>query len=319
MEISVIICAYTEDRWTDIVNAVVSLQQQVQPPSEIILSIDHNDALYKRACEYFPETIRTIQNTGPRGLSAARNSGIAIAKGDIIGFLDDDATAAPDWLSLLSSHFDSEKVLGVGGSVQPAWPGEKAAWFPDEFLWVIGCTYKGLPERKAVIRNPMGGCMCVRRDVFSEVGGFRDGIGRIGRIPLGCEETELCIRARQKWPERVFLYEPKSQIFHHIPFWRINFSYYLSRCYAEGISKSYISHIVGKGDGLSSERTYTFRVLPAGVLKGLADGMRGDFPGFARAFSIVAGFSATAFGYLAGKLMLLWGGADQFDLDVKLI
>jgi len=76
---------------------------------------------------------------------------------------------------------------------------------------------------------------------------------------------------------------------------------------------------VGKGDGLSSERTYTFRVLPAGVLKGLADGMRGDFPGFARAFSIVAGFSATAFGYLAGKLMLLWGGADQFDLDVKLI
>jgi glucosyl-dolichyl phosphate glucuronosyltransferase len=317
MEISVIICAYTENRWTEMVNAVESLQKQVLPPAEIILSIDHNDSLYDRACAYFPEEIRTIRNTGPRGLSGARNSGIAAAKGDIIAFLDDDATAAPDWLSLLGTYLDAEDVLGVGGSVQPAWPGEKAAWFPDEFLWVIGCTYKGLPEQTAVIRNPMGGCMCWRRDVFSTVGGFRDGIGRIGNIPLGCEETELCIRARQKWPERIFLYEPKSQIFHHIPSQRVNLKYFLSRCYAEGISKSYITHIVGKGDGLSSERTYTFRVLPAGVLKGLADGFHGDLPGFARAFCIVAGFSATVFGFAAGKLMLLRGAGNQFDLDVK--
>jgi glycosyltransferase involved in cell wall biosynthesis len=273
--------------------------------------------LYQRARQYFPERIRVVQNSGPKGLSGARNSGIAASKGSVLAFLDDDATAAPDWLSTLCTHFDSENVLGVGGCVHPAWPGETVAWFPEEFLWVIGCSYKGLPEKPAVIRNPIGGCMGLRREIFSGVGGFRDGIGRIGRIPLGCEETELSIRAHQKWPERIFLYEPKSQIFHHIPVWRLNASYFLSRCYAEGISKSYISYIIGHDDGLSSERTYTLRVLPAGVFKGLADGLRGDLPGFARSFFILAGFSATVFGYLVGKIMLLRGAGRQFDLKVK--
>jgi glucosyl-dolichyl phosphate glucuronosyltransferase len=317
MEISVIICAYTEERWAELINAVESVQHQTLPASEIILSIDHNVGLYQRARQYFPERIRIVQNSGPKGLSGARNSGIAASKGSILAFLDDDAIAAPDWLSMLCTHFDSENVLGVGGSVHPSWPGETAAWFPEEFLWVIGCSYKGLPEKTAVIRNPMGGCMGLRREIFSGVGGFRDGIGRIGRIPLGCEETELCIRASQKWPERIFLYEPKSQIFHLIPAWRLNTSYFLSRCYAEGISKSYISYIIGHDDGLSSERTYTFQVLPAGVLKGLADGIRGDLPGFARSFLILSGFSATVFGYLVGKIMLLRGAGSQFDLEVK--
>ena len=317
MNISVIICAYTEERWDDLVNAVVSLQEQTHKPHEIILSIDHNSSLYKRVSDRFSQDVIKLENTGPKGLSGARNAGITASTGDIVAFLDDDATAAPDWLKLLYQHFDSENVLGVGGSVHPAWPAERATWFPDEFLWVIGCTYKGLPEELAVIRNPMGGCMGWRRDIFSTVGGFRDGIGRIGKIPLGCEETELCIRARQQWPDRIFLYQPQSKIYHHIPAQRVNFKYFLSRCYAEGISKSYITYIVGGGDGLSSERNYTLRVLPTGVLRGLADGFRGDLAGFARAGAIIMGFATTVLGYVAGKFMLLRGDTKKFDLNVK--
>jgi glucosyl-dolichyl phosphate glucuronosyltransferase len=317
MNISVIICAYTEERWADLVNAVESLHEQTRKPYEIILSIDHNSILYNRVCDYFGQDVIKVENTGPNGLSGARNAGIASSKGDIVAFLDDDATADSDWLELLYIQFESERVLGVGGSVHPAWPHGKARWFPDEFLWVIGCTYKGLPEELAVIRNPMGGCMGWRRDVFSAVGGFRDGIGRIGKIPLGCEETELCIRARQKWPDRIFLYEPKSKIYHHIPLQRVNFMYFLSRCYAEGISKSYITHIVGGDDGLSSERNYTFHVLPLGVLRGFVDGLRGDLAGFSRAGSIVMGFTMTVLGYIAGKFMLMRGDTKKFDLNVK--
>ncbi len=314
--ISVIICTYTLERWNLLAASVDSLRRQTLTPDEIIIVADHNLQLAEKVRTCLPDVI-LVENTGPKGLSGARNTGILAATSSLVAFLDDDATAAPDWLELLSCHMDSEKVLGVGGSVQPAWPGEKAAWFPEEFLWVIGCTYKGLPGQTSVIRNPMGGCMCVRREIFSGVGGFRSGIGRIGNIPLGCEETELCIRARQKWPERFFLYEPKSQIHHHIPAQRINLSYFLSRCYAEGISKSYITHIAGKENGLSSERTYTYHVLPAGVLKGLIDGVRGDLPGFARSFSIVVGLSATVLGYVAGKLLLLRDGSNRFELNVE--
>lgn len=314
--ISVVICTYTMDRWDVFLAAVNSLAHQVLPPDEIIVVVDHNPQLTEKARTSLPGVV-VVENSGPRGLSAARNSGVAAARGSLIAFMDDDAIADPDWLLLLCRDFDSEKVLGVGGSVHPAWPGEKAGWFPEEFLWVIGCTYKGVPEQTGVIRNPLGGCMCLRREVFSVVGGFRDGIGRIGTLPLGCEETELCIRARQNWPDRYFLYEPKSVIYHQIPAHRINLSYFLSRCYAEGISKSYITHITGKEDGLSSERTYTYHVLPAGVLKGLADGFRGDLPGFARSFSIVMGFSATVIGYLAGKFVLSRDGANIYEAHVK--
>ncbi|HLO28602.1 MAG TPA: glycosyltransferase family 2 protein [Anaerolineales bacterium] len=318
-DVSVIICAYTEDRWAELVSAVESLKHQTKQPCEIILSIDHNPSLYRHACEYFPPEIQTIQNSGPKGLSGARNSGIAASKGNIIAFLDDDATAASDWLSLLCGYFRSSNVLGVGGSVQPEWQSKKASWFPEEFLWVLGCTYKGLPEGAAIIRNPMGGCMCWRREVFSIAGGFRNGIGRIGKIPLGCEETELCIRAHQKWPDRVFLFEPQSKIYHHIPAHRATFSYFLSRCYAEGISKAYISRFVGKVDGLSSERTYTFHVLPAGVLRGLTDSLRGDISGIARSMSISMGFLSTLLGYLAGSLLLFRSSANKFDLNVNSI
>ncbi len=317
LNVSVIICAYTEDRWNELLEAVQSLLDQDRKPDEIILSIDHNPALFKHVREHFPAEIVVIENSGSKGLSGARNSGIAASTGNIIGFLDDDARADPDWLALLCGHFISENILGVGGSVQPDWEGARVSWFPDEFLWVVGCTYKGLPDEVAVIRNPMGGCMCWRREVFAGAGGFRNGIGRIGKIPLGCEETELCIRAHQEWPARVFLYEPKARIYHHVTRQRATFSYYLSRCYAEGISKAYISHINGREAGLSSERTYTFHALPAGVLRGLNDALHGDFSGTTRSTAITLGFLTTLFGYMVGTLKLLRVGAGKFDLEVS--
>src|SRR5439155_19339712 len=85
--ISVIICAYTEDRWNDLVAAAKSVQRQTFPPSEIILVIDHNPGLLKRVQEYMPDVV-VVENTEVRGLRGARNAGIAAAKSSIIAFLD---------------------------------------------------------------------------------------------------------------------------------------------------------------------------------------------------------------------------------------
>ncbi len=302
LDISVIICVYTEARWHDIVDAVASLHQQDQLPREVILVSDHNPSLFQRLQNELSGVI-VVENTEPQGLSGARNSGIAVAQGSFVAFLDDDATAEPDWLAHLYRCLQDPDVMGVGGTVEPEWLSTPPAWFPSEFYWVVGCTYRGLPEARVVVRNPYGGCTCYRKDIFEVSGGFRSEIGRIGTRPLGCEETELCIRIKQHWPHRFFLYEPQARIHHRVPASRMTWRYFRSRCYAEGLSKAMVTHFVGSKDGLAAERSYTLRTLPLGVLRGIRDGLfHRDAQGFLRAAAIVSGLFITTTGYLVGKV-----------------
>ena len=301
-DFSVIICAYTENRWDDLIAAVGSVQQQTLPPREIIVVIDHNPGLLKRVQEQVPGVV-VVENTQAHGLSGARNSGIAVAQSRIVAFLDDDAMAVPDWLMSLGEAFTDPQVLGTGGPVTPLWLERVPAWLPEEFYWVVGCTYRGMPNTLQTIRNPIGANMSFRREVFEVVGGFRHEIGRVGIRPLGCEETELCIRARQEWPERSFLYQPRASVFHRVPGNRTSWRYFCSRCYSEGISKAFVSQYVGVKDGLASEGIYTFRTLPQGVLHGLIDALfHRDLSGFARAGAIISGLAVTAVGYLVGSI-----------------
>jgi GT2 family glycosyltransferase len=300
MRLSVVICAYTEARWDALVAAVASMRDQTVSPEEIIVVIDHNDALLARARAALPGAT-VIANERALGLSGARNSGIAAARGEIVAFLDDDAVAAPDWLARLAAGYRDARVLGVGGAIVPRWSGAAPAWFPAEFGWVVGCSYLGQPEATAPVRNLIGANMSARRDLFEAVGGFSDALGRVGTLPLGCEETELCIRARQHWPGRHFLHEPGASVAHLVPEARARWAYFRARCFAEGLSKARVARLVGTDDGLASEWAYTLRVLPGGVLRGVADGLlRRESAGFARAAAIVAGFACTVAGYAVG-------------------
>jgi GT2 family glycosyltransferase len=301
--ISVIICAYTEERWLDLWAAVQSVQTQTRPAREIIVVIDHNPALWQRVQNDIPGVI-TIENSGPRGLSGARNSGVALAVGDIIAFMDEDAVAAPDWLAQLSDGYSQPDVIGVGGAIEPLWLGGRPAWFPEEFNWVVGCTYRGLPESAAPVRNLIGCNMSFRRDVFTVVGGFRSGIGRIGAHPVGCEETELCIRAGRAFAGGHFLYQPLARVRHRVPANRATWRYFRSRCYFEGRSKALVTALQGNRAGLATERAYTQKTLPLGLWQGIKDGFNGEPAGLARSAAIVAGLAITTTGYLAGMLLV---------------
>jgi glycosyltransferase involved in cell wall biosynthesis len=301
LNVSVIVCAYTEDRWDDIVSSISSLKSQSYPPKQIILTIDHNQQLFERACQQFPD-IQVIQNQEERGLSGARNTSIRVASGDIIAFMDEDAVASPDWLFHLVEKFKEPSVMGVGGAINPNWENGRPKWFPQEFDWVVGCTYLGLPEQAAPVRNLIGCNMSFRREVFEGVGVFRNGIGRVGTIPVGCEETEICIRARQKWPEQNFIFEPLARVLHRVPEKRKLFSYFTSRCYGEGISKALISRFVGAKDSTNSEWAYTLRTLPRGILRGMNDLLHGKLAGLQQALVIMIGLAITTAGFLMGKI-----------------
>ncbi len=312
--ISGVICAYTEQRWGDLVAAVDSVQRQTQPAQEIIVVIDHNTELFAKAQCYFSDVL-VIENYQSRGLSGARNSGINQAKGQIIAFLDDDARAMPDWLELLLSEYETPNVLGVGGKIDPLWPDQKPAWFPDEFGWVVGCTYIGMPETVAPVRNLIGANMSLRSELFNTIS-FRESMGRIDTVPVGCEETELCIRARKLHPEGLFLYQPRARVLHKVTKARASWNYFRARCYAEGLSKAQVTQSVGTADGLSAERAYTLRVLPRGVIRGALDTIsKRKGAGAMRAVTIVAGVVLTAFGYARGRLRMQFNEIRQKKLS----
>lgn len=308
---SVVVCAYTQDRWDQMSAALESLRAQSVPPHEIILVIDHNRPLFERARETFNEVL-VIENSEGQGLSGARNTGIAAASSEFIAFMDEDAAASPDWLERLSAAYQDQDVVGAGGSIVSRWVAGRPGWFPQEFDWVVGCTYRGMPVNVSPVRNLIGCNMSFRRMVFEEIGGFREGIGRIGTVPLGCEETELCIRVKQRWPHSRFVYEPLAQVTHCVPDNRAALSYFLSRCHSEGISKALVSSLVGSDDGLNTERSYVLRTLPRGIFRGFVDAFARLQPaGLGRAAAILLGLAWTVSGYVAGKVELSRTGGLQ--------
>jgi hypothetical protein len=298
--VSVIICAYTERRWHDTLAAVASVAAQSLPALETIVVVDYNPSLFERLTAALPDVTVAANGEAP-GLSGGKNTGIGLARGDIIAFLDDDAVAAPDWLKFLVDSYADPRVAGAGGLTLPMWDTARPSWFPGEFDWVVGCTYTGMAASPAPLRNLLGGNASFRRDVFPLAGRFRTGIGRSGGgLPAGCEETEFCIRLRQRSPESVLLFENRAVIGHRVPAARGTFSYFLTRCYAEGLSKALVTGSVGVADGLSAERSHALRTLPAGVAHGVADALRGDEAGLGRAGAIVAGLAASVAGYVIG-------------------
>ena len=51
----------------------------------------------------------------------------------------------------------------------PRWAASRPGWIPEEFLWVMGCSYRGIPPGDAVVRNPICANMSFRREVVTGV------------------------------------------------------------------------------------------------------------------------------------------------------
>ena len=143
----------------------------------------------------------------------------------------------------------------------PRWESGRPQGFPEEFDWVVGCSYRGMPTARSAVRNLIGANMSFRRHVFDVVGGFADGIGRVGARAAGCEETDLCIRAGAAFPESVILYDPRARVSHRVPAARATWRYFGARCYREGLSKAQVTQRAGITTGLSSERAHAARAI----------------------------------------------------------
>ena len=282
-------------------DSLASLSRQTLRPLEVIVVVDGQ-----------PEILELLKQRGgpeinllcpvPSGLSEARNLGLAHASGAFVAFLDDDAVADESWLSALRSVLDDETVAGVSGVSLPAWEGRRPRWMPDELLWALGCSYRGMPATRADVRNVYGGCACIRATIFKRFGSFNPALGRMA-VGLGSsEETELCLRVRSQSPGLRFVHDPAAIIHHRVPRERQGVGYMLARCRAEGRSKAALRAGTDRSNSpLGREASYLVRTVPSGIAAGVGQFLRRDIWGLARAILLSAGTASTVFGYLGAR------------------
>lgn len=289
-----VVCAYTDERWDDLVDCVSSLLAQEDPVAEVVLVIDHNEKLLARCRQQWPQ-LRVIPNQDRKGLSGARNCGWRSCRGNVIAFVDDDAAADPHWSRELLAAYDDD-VLGVGGRILPRWPEPdgQPSWWPNSFNWVVGCTYTGMPTKRSRVRNAIGANMSVRRSALVQVDGFAETLGRVGKVPLGAEETAMYLHAASCNPGMSVVYEPRALVHHRVSQDRVTARYFVMRCFGEGRSKARMTrmNIAPAPEALGAERQYVVRTLPLEMVRGLfsSDPRRG--------LAVIVGLLFTLAGYL---------------------
>lgn len=306
--VSVVVCAYTQARWQYLCETISSLLAQQPELSEIILVVDNNDALFEQSQRHF-SGVKVIPNRLGRGLSAGRNTGIAESSGSMVAFIDDDATVAPDVIAKLSAATLKPGILGATANIRPSLEGQRPSWFPDEYLWTVGCTHEPATGRVIEVRNVTGAACLFRREVFDACGPFTEALGRgKGSVPISCEETELCIRARLQFPGQGFVRDESALVYHKVPAARLTWRYFLIRCYAEGLSKGRLRALLPSGVPLGTERSYVLGTLLPATGRALAEGVRKANAGaLARAAALMLGFTAAALGYAAERVASVAG------------
>jgi GT2 family glycosyltransferase len=297
---SVVVCAFAVWRMEQTVECVKGVLAQNPVPGEVIVVVDHNESLMSELRSRLPDAVRIVASKGAPGLSSARNTAVEMARHDVILFIDDDALPREGWLAGLLAALDNPHVAGAGGHAVARWERAQPAWFPDELLWVVGCSYRGQPAAGPV-RNPLGCNMAFRAAAFERVGLFDPAIGRIGTRPLGCEETEFCVRIAAGLEFSDINLVPAAAVEHRVPQDRGTVRYLLRRCYYEGISKALVRRL-GDVRSLDTERAYVRNALTRSIASNLCAAARGPARSSAvgRAAAVIGGLAAAAAGYVVG-------------------
>ena len=172
----------------------------------------------------------------PPGKSNAVNEALAIARGSIIAFTDDDVRPEPGWLNALVDAMSRPEVEFVAGRILPIWEKAPPSWISPALYGVLAVPDNG--NRAIVIDGtgsrvmPIGANMAVRRGVIERIGGFRLDLGKLeGSLRTG-EDHEFFLRMLRAGCRG--LYEPKATVHHWVPADRLSRRYFRSWHYQNG-------------------------------------------------------------------------------------
>jgi GT2 family glycosyltransferase len=212
-KISVVVCTYNGARTLrQCLSALAALDY---PDYEVIVINDGStDGTADIARDY---PVRLI-NQPNKGLSAARNTGLAASDGEIVAYIDDDAFPHRYWLRYLAAAFARSSHVGIGGpNLPPAGDGfitECVAASPGNPLHVL------LSDELA---EHIPGCnMAYRKEALVAIGGFDP------RFHAAGDDVDICWRLQDRGWTIGFC--PAALVWHHRrnsirAFWKQQYGY----------------------------------------------------------------------------------------------
>lgn len=197
-KVSVVVCAYNAE--STMAACLDSLRELRYPAYEVVVVDDGSTDRTGQIADRY-EGIHVIHQEN-KGLSAARNVGIAASTGEIVAFTDSDCVVDPDWLHYLVATFLSSGRAAVGGPNLP----------PPEDSLVATCVAASPGGPLHVLLNDeeaehIPGCnMAFRREALEELGGF-DPIYRAAG-----DDVDLCWRLQERGHRIAF--SPAAMVWH---------------------------------------------------------------------------------------------------------
>ena len=242
--ISVILCTYNRDKY--IYNVLKSVAENDLPHSdyEIVLvnnnSTDHTEDECQRFRNDFPSIAFRYCVEKSQGLSYARNCGIRQSTGDLLVYVDDDATVNREYLRTYKEFFATHpKAVAAGGPILPVYETEEPSWMSHYTRQLVtgrlylGNTAKEFPKGAF----PGGGNACYRKSVFDTIGLFNVELGRKGNSLIGAEEKDLFDKMTTHGMH--FYYLPNAILYHIIPPHKLTPDYFNRLTYGIGVSERY--------------------------------------------------------------------------------
>src|SRR5881398_448178 len=197
--VSVIVCSYNGGR--TLAACLDSLGRLNYSDYEIILIDDGSTDDTRDIAEQFPHVRYIYQEN--HGLSHARNTGAAAAKGEVFAYTDSDCMADVDWLYYLIGTLLSCDYAGVGGPNVP----------PPAQNWIQACVAAapGGPSHVLltdIVAEHVPGCnMAFYRWAFENIGGFDAEYHKAG------DDVDFCWRLQQAGC--VIAFSATAIVWHH--------------------------------------------------------------------------------------------------------
>ena len=221
ISLSVVICTYNRDKYIYNVLKSIAKNNFSFEKYEIVLinnnSTDNTENECKRFQNDFPQVKFNYFIEKNQGLSHAKNRGIKESTGEIIIYVDDDATVNQEYLQSYYDFFEKHTfAAAAGGAVIPRYETEKPKWMSYYTEQLISCYfYKGEKIKQFKRGFPCGGNSAYRKKVFDEIGLFNVDLGRSGNNLIGAEEKDIFDKMRSR--KLTFYYLPQAILYHIIP------------------------------------------------------------------------------------------------------
>lgn len=257
--ISIVVCTFNRaQELGDFLNRLESHVLRSNLDAEIVL-VDNNSSdetpnilvTYKANSKLSVTTVREAR----QGANHARNTGIRVARSQLLVFTDDDVDFSDTWLRDFADYMQAHPECQVAtGEVIPKFMLPRPEWLKDSMLNIYGQqNYGGTPVDIQFPDFPVEMNMAVRAQLFERYGGFCTAFNRDDKTLMSNDGKFFFYQLSQH--KEIVKYIPCAHLFHLIPDTRITPAWVIRRYFWQGVSDIAFQHLVKPQNRLSEIRS----------------------------------------------------------------